>query len=44
VRKAGARRLREIRVVAEKALERLREALTIIAPVVEVRSSGRSRP
>ena len=37
VRKAGPRRLREIRVVSDQALERLREALTIIAPVVEVR-------
>ena len=37
VRKAGARRLREIRVISESALERLREALTIIAPVVEAR-------
>ena len=38
VRRAGARRVREIRVVADKALARLREALTIIAPVVEVRA------
>jgi DNA-binding transcriptional regulator YhcF (GntR family) len=43
VRKAGARRLREVRVVSDKALERLREALTIIAPVVEVRPPGRTR-
>lgn len=42
VRRAGARRVREIRVVADKALERLREALTIIAPVVEVRPAARN--
>lgn len=38
VRRAGARHLREIRVVSDAALERLREALTIIAPVVEAKA------
>jgi GntR family transcriptional regulator len=37
VRRAGARRLREVRVISASALQRLREALTIIAPVVEAR-------
>ncbi|HUG53372.1 MAG TPA: GntR family transcriptional regulator [Vicinamibacteria bacterium] len=36
-RKAGARRVREIRVVPEAALMRLREALTIVVPRVEPR-------
>jgi GntR family transcriptional regulator len=38
VRRAEPKRLREVRIVSEKALERLREALTIIAPVVEART------
>jgi DNA-binding transcriptional regulator YhcF (GntR family) len=38
VRRAGARRLREIRVVSEEALGRLREAMTVVAPVIEARA------
>jgi GntR family transcriptional regulator len=37
VRSARPRRLREVRVVSEQALGRLREALTVVAPVVEAR-------
>ena len=43
LRKAGARRLREVRVISESALERLREALTIIAPVVEAKAPRPAR-
>jgi GntR family transcriptional regulator len=37
VRKVAPRRLREVRVISDEALARLREALTIIAPVVDAR-------
>jgi GntR family transcriptional regulator len=38
LRKVAPRRLREVRVISDLALDRLREALTIIAPVVDGRS------
>jgi hypothetical protein len=44
VRKAGAKRLRVVRVLSDEVLIRLREALTIIAPVVDVRPPARPRP
>jgi GntR family transcriptional regulator len=44
VRKAGPRRMRVVKVLADQALTRLREALTIIAPVVDVGPPGRPRP
>ena len=34
VRKAGPKRLREVRVVSRKALDRLKDALTVVVPRV----------
>ena len=43
VRKARPRRLREVRMLSSSALERLREALTVVVPRGESRTRGRSR-
>jgi hypothetical protein len=40
VRKAGPRRLREVRVVSKKALERLKDTLTIVVPRVVGAAQG----
>ena len=42
VRAAGARRVREVRVVQPSALERLRDALTIVVPRSETRDHARA--
>jgi hypothetical protein len=43
VRTARPRRLREVRMLSPSALERLREALTVVVPRGESRTRGRSR-
>jgi len=43
VRKAHPRRLREVRMLSPSALERLREALTVVVPRGESRTRGHSR-
>jgi GntR family transcriptional regulator len=40
VRKAGPRRLREVRVVSRKALDRLKDALTVVVPRVAPPAQG----
>ena len=40
VRKAGPKRLREVRVVSRKALDRLKDALTVVVPRVTGPAQG----
>jgi hypothetical protein len=40
VRRAGPRRLREVRVVSQKALDRLKDALTVVVPRVVAPAQG----
>jgi len=44
VRAARPRRLREVRMLSPSALDRLREALTVVVPTRDARARARSRP